>query len=261
MKGNRMTRLLLVARGTEKLKRGNKNEESGRLRGGHAVFIDVDCGVRYGIIGEPVPDEDAGSADRAQVPEEVRKHLAQSLGGSFLVFRDKVQDDLKLTKEQKEKLEQHLQELLPDLMQFFQKIDGLKGEGREKELKAYRPKVQEKLAAILKETLKEDQRKRLRQLELQQEGALALWHGDVQIGKGLKITDEQRKQFMAVVQEMQKKIEPLIKEAQSGGKPEEIGPKIMKIRREHEGKIEALLTDAQKKQWQEMLGKPLDLGD
>ena len=73
MKGNRMTRLLLVARGTEKLKRGNKNEESGRLPGGHAVFIDLDCGVRYGIIGEPVPAEEAGGADQAQVPEEARK--------------------------------------------------------------------------------------------------------------------------------------------------------------------------------------------
>ena len=35
----------------------------------------------------------------------------------------------------------------------------------------------------------------------------------------------------------------------------------MKIRKEHEGKIEALLTDAQKKQWKEMLGKPLDLDE
>src|SRR5258707_5540095 len=44
-------------------------------------------------------------------------------------------------------------------------------------------------------------------------------------------------------------------------KPEEIRPKMMKIRKEQEGKIEALLSDAQKKQWKEMLGKPLDLGD
>jgi len=63
------------------------------------------------------------------------------------------------------------------------------------------------------------------------------------------------------VQEMQKQIEPLIKEAQKGGKPEEIGPRVMKIRKEHEGKIEALLTDAQKKRWKEMLGKPLNLDD
>jgi hypothetical protein len=35
----------------------------------------------------------------------------------------------------------------------------------------------------------------------------------------------------------------------------------MKIRKEHEGRIEALLSEAQKKQWKEMLGKPLDLDD
>ena len=43
-----------------------------------------------------------------------------------------------------------------------------------------------------------------------------------------------------------------------GGNPQEIGPKI---RKEQEDRIEAFLTDAQKKQWKEMLGKPLDLGD
>jgi hypothetical protein len=261
MKGNRMTRLLLVARGTEKLKRGNKNEKSGHLPGGHAVFIDLDCGVRYGIIGEPVPAEEAGRADQAQVPEEARKHLAQYLGGSFLMFRDKVQKDLKLTEEQKEKLEQYLQEWIPDALKFFEKLDGLKRQEREKELGAYRPKAQKKLAAVLKETLKEDQRKRLRQLELQQEGPFALHHGDVEIRKDLKITDEQRKQFMAVIQEMQKKIAPLLKEVDSGGDPQEIWPKLMKIRKEHEGRIEALLSDAQKTQWTKMLGKPLDLGD
>jgi hypothetical protein len=77
----------------------------------------------------------------------------------------------------------------------------------------------------------------------------------------MKLTDEQRKQFVALVQELQTKIKPLIQEAQSGGNPEEIRPKVMKIRKEHERKIEALLTDAQKKQWKEMLGKPLDLDE
>jgi len=259
MKGNRMTRLLLVARGTEKLKRGNRKEELPR---GHAVFIDLDCGVRYGIIGEPVPDEEVGSADPAgQIPEEARKHLAQSLGGSFLVFRGKVQEDLKLTEDQKEKLEQYLKEWIPDSMKFLEKIDGLKREEREKELGAYRPKAQQKLAAVLKETMKEDQRSRLCQLELQQEGPFALHHGDVEIRKDLKITDEQRKQFMAVIQEMQTKIAPLLKDVDSGGDPQEIWPKLKKIRTEHEGRIEALLSDAQKKQWKEMLGKPLDLDD
>jgi Tol biopolymer transport system component len=60
---------------------------------------------------------------------------------------------------------------------------------------------------------------------------------------------------------MQKTIEPLIKEAQTSGKHEEIRPKAMKIRKEHEQKIEAILDDTQKKQWKEMLGKPLDLAE
>jgi|SRR5579872_2663881 len=198
-------------------------------------------------------------ATAQEIPEETRMGLAQQLGGSFLVFRDKVQEELKLTSEQRAKVEEHLQELHPELVQLFQSIDGLKQEERENELKAYRPKAQEKLAAFLKMALNDDQRKRLRQLELQQEGAFVLLHGDAAIARDLKITDEQRRQFMAVVQDLQKKVEPLIKEAQSGGNPREIRPKIMKIRREHEGKIESLLTDAQKNQWKEMLGKPLTL--
>jgi len=76
----------------------------------------------------------------------------------------------------------------------------------------------------------------------------------------LEITDKQRQQFGEVMQEMQKKMEPVMKEAQKSGKPEEIRPKMMKIRKEHEDRIEALLSDAQKKQWKKMLGKPFDLG-
>ena len=139
-------------------------------------------------------------------------------------------------------------------MQFFQKIQGLKPEDRKKELKAYRPKAQEKLAAMLKETLNEGQRTRLRQLELQREG---LRNGE--IWKDLQVTDEQRKQFMAMMQQAQKETQLLLEELKKGGKLKEIQPKVIKIREDLEGKLEALLTDAQKKQWQEMLGKPMDM--
>jgi hypothetical protein len=199
-------------------------------------------------------------APAQDVPEELLKHLSHTLQGPYLVLREKVQDDLKLTKDQKEKVEDHIRERLPDIMPFLQKLDGLQGEEREKEIHAYRPKAQEKLAAFLKQTLKDEQLKRLGQLELQQQGPFALLHTP-ETGKALKVTDEQRKQFIPVVQELQKKIAPLIKEAQTGGNPEEIRPKVMKIRKEYVGKLEALLTDAQKKQWKEMLGQPLALDD
>ena len=198
----------------------------------------------------------AGTAFAQDIPDEARRQLTETVGGPYVVFRDKVQDDLKLSTEQKEKVGEKLQERVQDAMAFFQKLEGAGPEEREKELGGYRRKARENLAAFLKETLKEDQLKRLRQLELQQEGAFALGG---EAGKELKITDDQRRRFMGVVQEMQKKIEPMIKETQSGGNPEEIRPKVMKIRKEHEAKIESILTDAQKTQWKEMLGKPLDL--
>jgi hypothetical protein len=79
--------------------------------------------------------------------------------------------------------------------------------------------------------------------------------------KALKLTEQRRKQFMTLVQEMQKQIEPLSKEAQTKGNAEEVRPKAMKVRKDYAGKVEAILTAAQKKQWQEMLGKPLHLSD
>jgi hypothetical protein len=104
------------------------------------------------------------------------------------------------------------------------------------------------------------QLKRLRQVMRQREGLLAL-PGNPEVMKELGITDKQRQEFVAVAQEFQKKCEPLMKEAQRGGNPQEIGPKIRKIRKEQEGRIEAPLTDAQKERWKEMLGRPLDLDD
>jgi Spy/CpxP family protein refolding chaperone len=190
------------------------------------------------------------------IPEEALKKLRHDVGGSLLVSRDKVQENLKLTKGQKEKLEQHLQELVPDAVRFFQKIEDLKPEERKKELQAYRPKARVKLAAFLKETLNEDQRKRLRQLELQREG---LRNGE--IWKDLQVTDEQRKQFMAMMRRAQKETQLLLEELQQSRKLREIQPKVIKVRDELEGNLEALLTDAQKKQWKEMLGKPMDLAD
>jgi hypothetical protein len=195
----------------------------------------------------------------AQVPDEARRQLVEAFGPRFRVFRDQVQGELKLSVEQKEKLEQRIMDTIQEAMRFFETLEGLKPEEREKKFAPYRQDVQEKLAAFLKETLKPDQRKRFRQLELQQEGMIAL--GQPEVADELKLSQEQRKQFMAIVQDLQKKAETLFKEAQSAGKPEGIRSKVMAIRKEHEGKIEATLTDAQKKQWREMLGEPFAFED
>jgi hypothetical protein len=195
---------------------------------------------------------ESAQAAAQDIPEETRNKLLHTLGSSFLVFRDKIQEELRLTKEQKEKLDQHFREMLPDAMQVLQNIKGMKPGERE----TYHQKTHEEMAAVLRETLNEGQHTRLRQLELQREGLF----GEGWNLKELQITDEQQKQFMAPTQDTQKKTKTLMEEIQKGANPDEIRPKVLKLRLDLEGQLEALLTDAQKKQWKEMLGKPVDLG-
>jgi hypothetical protein len=270
MKGNRMTRLLIAARGNEKLQsskddhplKKEKGDAVAFLPGGHP--IDLECQVRYGIIGEPIADEAPASEavtedPPVEVPDEARRHVVEALGTPFILFREKVQMELKLMDEQLKKVDERMTKTVQETQQFFQKLQETDEDKRPQEMHEYRQRAHEKLAEFVKKTLKEDQRKRLRQIELQHDGLFALGRQDVQ--DELKTSDQQKNKFMDLVHEMEKKIQPLIQDAQNKGTPDEIRPKVMKIRKEHKGKIEALLTDAQKKQWKEMLGKPLDLDD
>jgi ferredoxin len=270
LKKDRISRLLLVARGSEKLKRRHVPLEVAGQPGVILLWAsrapDLSCGVCYGIMGEPVPGDDTGDVEVApqettvaQVPpDQQRKDVVNALGMPFIVFREKVLEELKVADEPKAKLLQHLMEQIMETGPFLDSL-AQAGEEREQKLEEHRKKAREKLARVLTETLKTEQLKRLRQIELQQEGAFAL--GQAELVKELRITDQQRQQFVAITQELQKRVQPLVKEAQSGGKPEEIRPKIIKIRDECAKKLEAVLTEAQNKQWKAMLGKPFDLRD
>jgi hypothetical protein len=268
VKKDRVSRLLLVASGSEKLKWANKNLPQLKDRadvtvlvGGHA--IDLECGVRFGISGEPVAAAEVGDAEAPEgrpreVPAEAGHQLVGMLGPVFVVFRDKVREELRLSDEQNKKLEKRLQNTQRDAMQFFGRLADKEPEEREKALRAYREKAQENLTAFLEGLLRDEQLKRLRQVMFQQDRLFALL-GNAEVAQELGITDEQRQQFGEVTQEMQRKIEALLKQAQKGGNPQEIAPKIRKIRKDQEDRVETLLSDAQKKRWKAMLGKPLDL--
>lgn len=195
----------------------------------------------------------------AQVPDEARRQLIEVFGPPFQVFRDKVQTELKLTDDQKQKLEDQLQETVQNAMEFFQKLEGLTPAERDKELQAYRQKAHEKLAGFLKELLKPEQLKRMRQLELQQEDVFAFGQPDVMAE--IKLDDDQRQRFMKTVMELQRKLEPLIKEAQTQGNPEVVRPKAMALRKEYAARIESILTEPQRERWKKMLGEPFDLSD
>ena len=194
----------------------------------------------------------------AQVPDQNRKELVEALGPPFIVFREKVLDELKVSDDQREKLMQHVMEQIMETGPFLDALP-LTGPERDKKLDEHRKNAREKLAKLLKDVLRPEQRDRLRQVTLQHEGGFALGREDVR--KELKITSEQMKKFVAITHELQTSVEPLFKQAQSGGNPEEIRPKVEQLRKDHARKLEAVLTDAQKEQWKAMLGPPFKLGD
>ena len=168
----------------------------------------------------------------AQDNKEPRKH---SSGEPSIITRDYIQDELKLSDEQKQKL----QKTSPE----FRKVSD----------------SQEKTWVFLQETLSAEQLKRFEQLELQHEGPPALLRPE--IVKELQITSEQREQFMGLIQEMKKKLEPLLKDAKAAANPqamEKMRLEALTLRQACQGKMEALLSDAQKEQWREKIGGPFD---
>jgi hypothetical protein len=183
--------------------------------------------------------------------EESRRHLLHELGGPFFVSRDPVQDDLRLSDEQKQKLRAKLSADVQEAVT----VEALKSGEREPAMRALRQKSYPEIEKFLRENLTSEQFARFQQLKLQYDTPAIMLQPE--IGKELAITDAQRQQFMGLIQEMQKAIVPLMKEAKSSGNPQEILPKVIKLRQECQAKIEGLLSDAQRTRWKEMIGRPL----
>ena len=111
------------------------------------------------------------------------------------------------------------------------------------------------MEAFLKTILTADQFQRFQQLKLQYDMPGIMLQPAVVTR--LNLTAGQQRQFMSAIQEMQQQIEPLLKTAKAGGNPQAILPPVTRLRLDCQARIETLLTDAQKKKWQEMTGQPL----
>jgi hypothetical protein len=183
--------------------------------------------------------------------EEARAHVLHERAGPFFVSREKVQGDLKLSDDQKHKL----WETMTGYVQETMKVQKLSGAERKEAMQSLRQKSYKQLEVFLKKILTPEQLKRFAELKLQYDMPMIMLRPD--IVKELNTTDEQRQQFIRLIQEMQKVVVPLIQGSRSGGNPQGILAKVTKLRLDCQGKIEALLSDAQKMHWKEMTGTPL----
>jgi len=176
-------------------------------------------------------------------------------GAAALLRNDKVQEELKLTDDQKADLKK-----AADAVSDKYKADIAKARAdmdREKmgELRKAENADQEKAAAGV---LKPEQAKRLKQIEVQTAGLGAFSMDDVQTA--LKLTDAQKKDVKTAADDMQKDVQDLFKDAQ-GDREKMAGAfkKVQELRTESLDQIVKGLGDDQKKVWKDLTGDKFEV--
>jgi len=182
---------------------------------------------------------------------------------STLVVNKSVQEEVKMTPEQVEKFTKVSEEMKS------KRGEGTKGKGGDKgkggfDREAFQKAREERVAAytkVMDETLKPEQIKRIKQIELQQGGLAVYTKENVQ--KELKLTDKQTTEIKEISEETQKDIGQLTRDLFGGQgnqeKAAEARKKIEGLRKEAEEKITGLLTEDQKKTWKTMVGEKFEI--
>lgn len=166
-----------------------------------------------------------------------------------LLALPKVQEDLKLSDEQKSKSQAAMEELSAERQKVFAGGQNLSDEERQKAFASLQEKTKSSWETAAK-SLSKEQLERLDQISLQQMGAGAL--SDETVAKTLMLTEDQQKKLGEVGAEV-------------GGKMRELGfgegtqEKRAELQKEMTEKSLAVLTDDQRSQFAKMQGEKLEL--
>jgi Spy/CpxP family protein refolding chaperone len=173
--------------------------------------------------------------------------------GGGLLTNKSVQEELKLDKDQVDKLTAALTKFREDNKDEFAKLRDQNTSREDRE--AVMKKMREGTQKIAADILKPEQMKRLKQIELQQEGVRGLANPDTE--KALKLTDKQKEELKAIAEDLQKQQRELFQGG--GGRGEEARKKMMELRKEKMDAALKVLTDEQKKTYKELTGAPFEV--
>ena len=179
----------------------------------------------------------------------------QRQGGGNLLTNKSVQEELKITKEQKEKIDEASKKIQDKYRDEFAKLRDLQGEERREKASALAKEVTEELTKAA--DLTSAQKKRFGQIQLQLRRTRAFTDPEVQ--KQLKLTDAQKETIKTALKEGEDKIKEETKDLDPRTDRRKIGEIRQKVGKETQGKIAAALTSEQKKTWAEMTGEPFEV--
>jgi len=180
----------------------------------------------------------------------------QGGGAATLAMNKSVQGEIKLTDEQKTKVQEFGQKQMQEMREKMQDLQDLDREQRQEKMQSIRKEMTAAGDKFLKDTLKPDQYKRLKQIAVQQAGLGAL-NTDEEVQKALKLTGEQKEKFKAMQDEMQGNMRELFQEMRDN--PQEAQSKMAALRKEALAKAVDVLNADQKKEWKELTGAPFEV--
>ncbi len=189
-----------------------------------------------------------------------RRMMGGRMGGLMLLNNARVQTELKMTPEQISKIQPKQQEVQGQMRELFQNAGGFQNMSDEDRQKLM-GKIRELQSKAVADILDATQQKRFRQIQLQVEGPLALARKEN--ADGLKLTDEQRTKVADIQRASQREQREAMQgvdfQNMSDEDRQKLTSRMQAINKTANEKIEALLTDDQKKQWKAMLGDPFKL--
>lgn len=177
-------------------------------------------------------------------------------GAAFLIAAPEVQQDLKLSDQQK----QDVAKVREDQQEARRSLRDI--EDRE-ERTAKARELNEQAVAAINKVLNEEQQKRFAQIQLQQDarGELTRVLLRDEIASKLKLTDEQSGKLRTIQRETAEATRDLRQGLRDASQEQrrEAFTKIRELTTEANQKALGALTGDQKEQWSGMLGKPLEI--
>jgi pantoate kinase len=165
-----------------------------------------------------------------------------------------VQKELKLDDQQVEKAKDLAEKTREKMRETRETLQGLEGEERRTKQQEISREMNASSLKALGEFLKPEQIARLKQISYQVRGVAAF--SDPEVQKKLNLTDSQKSDIQAMVQEFGTESRTIFQDNQDDR--EAAMKKIQELGKQTLSKAEAKLNDEQQKSWKELLGAPFD---
>jgi len=174
-------------------------------------------------------------------------------GGAAFLMAPNVQKDLKLTDNQIGKVQETLRDIREKHADDYAALRDASPEERQAKMRTLNETVSEEVKKAL--ALTSEQSTRYDQISLQTRGFQAF--ADPTVASRLKLTDDQKSQIREIAESSRGAFAGGFNKDASEEERAAAREKMASTQRSNMAKVQALLTDDQKKSWKEMTGDPI----